>query len=366
LWEQPKVIRSNSDNRQLTTDNVLLRRWISLFANSIPRGIALFLGVFGLTNLLGEFVSPGFDANLWWIDLPGCSDFWERAFLGWSALCLLWYAGTRSLSFQGKIVQTLTLLTLFEASVWNAATVSNLIAASEIQCRSPVSFSACVTVALALVLCGIWSTRSRSHAPSTSMPPRRFENGFRIAGLFATAVACSFLFPVAQMYCFGGTDYRREADVIVILGAKVYSNGAVSVALDQRLQTGCELYHQGFAPRILMSGGPGLGTIHETEAMRDRAIELGVPASAIFVDREGLDTQATATNAVRMCRERGWQRGLAVSQFYHLPRVKLAFHRQGMEVYTVPAVETLKLPKLPYYMVREVAALWLYYFRGRS
>lgn len=337
-----------------------------LFADSIPRGIALFLGLFGLTNILGEFVAPGFDANLWWIDLPGCSDRWERAFLCWSVLCLLWFAGSRSLTLPSKIVQSLTLFTLFEASIWNAATVSSLIAASEIQCRSPVSFSGCVTGALALVLCGIWGTRAPNQTHCTDFSSNRLKCVLRVAALLATTIACSVLFPVAQMYCFGGTDYRRDADVIVVLGAKVYPSGAVSDALDQRLQTGCELFHQGFAPRLLMSGGPGTGDIHETDAMRDRAIELGVPASAIIVDREGLDTRSTAMHAVQMCRGQGWHRALAVSQFYHLPRVKLAFHRQGMEVYTVPAVETVQLPKLPFYMLREVAALWLYYFRGCS
>jgi len=320
----------------------------------------MFLGAFGLLNLLGDFISPGFDANLWWIDLPGVSRSIERGVLGWSAICLLWFVFSRQLNLSAKVIQSMSLVVLFETSIWNAATVSNLIAASEIQSRSPVSFSVLVTVALALVLCGVWATRSPS--ANSKNPPAPW----RKTGILSICLGCAIGFPVAQMYCYGGTDYRRSADVIVILGAKVYSDGEVSAALDERLRTGCDLYHQGFAPRMLMSGGPSQGPIHETEAMRDRAIALGVPATAILLDRDGLNTQATASNTIHICREKKWPRVLAVSQFYHLPRVKLAFHRNGMEVYTVPAEVRYRMRALPYFMLREVAALWMYFFDVRS
>lgn len=361
-----------------------LRRWMANWCSDwMPRGIALFLGLFGLANLLGEFVTPGFDATLWWIDIPGCPRFLERGFLGWSAICLLWFALSRQLSRSAKIGHAVTLAILFEVSVWNAATVSTLIESTEIRTRSPVSFSTFVTAALAVVLCGVWATRTKrgnesecqrvadpgdppppdnpAHFLSTREAPATASKCWRPIAIGSTFLLCALGFPVAQMYCYGGTDYRRAADLIVILGAKVHSDGEVSAALDERLQTGCELYHQGLAPRLLMSGGPSLGHIHETEAMRDRAITLGVPADAILLDRDGLNTQLTAEHTVRFCQSRGWQRVLAVSQFYHLPRVKLAFHRNGMEVYTVPAEVRYRMRALPYFMLREVAALWMYY-----
>jgi hypothetical protein len=269
----------------------------------------------------------------------------------------LWFAWSRRLSLSAKIVQSLTLAVLFEASVWNAATVSNLVAASDIQTRSPISFSSFVTLALALILCGVWSSETKN---SGNAATKGYWRWITISG---TCAFCALGFPVAQMYCYGGTDYRRPADVIVVLGAKVYPDGEVSPALDERLQTGCELYHAGFAPCMLMSGGPGMGDIHETDAMRDRAIELGVPATAILCDRNGLNTQMTAANTIQLCEERNWERVLAVSQFYHLPRVKLAFHRNRMEVYTVPAKVRYRMRALPYFMLREVAAVWMYYLR---
>ena len=48
---------------------------------------------------------------------------------------------------------------------------------------------------------------------------------------------------------------------------------------------------------------------------------------------------------------------------YHLPRIKLAYQRDGWEVFTVPAKESYLLRQMPYNMAREVAAMWVYYLR---
>ena len=90
-------------------------------------------------------------------------------------------------------------------------------------------------------------------------------------------------------------------------------------------------------------------------------MQVGVPASAIEVDLDGLNTQATVRNVVAQGWENGRPRVLAVSHFYHLPRIKLCFRRAGWDVLTVPANESRELYYLPRDLVREVAALWWYY-----
>jgi uncharacterized SAM-binding protein YcdF (DUF218 family) len=169
--------------------------------------------------------------------------------------------------------------------------------------------------------------------------------------------------PFAQMFCFGPTDYRRPADAIVVFGARVYADGRVSDALADRVRTGCELYKDGLAKRIIFSGGPGDGDVHETEAMRAMALKLGVPAQAIMLDRDGINTRATVSNTCAMFEDSEIRRVLAVSHFYHLPRIKMSYQRQDLEVYTVPAKESYTLTAMPYFMARETAALWVYYLR---
>ena len=148
---------------------------------------------------------------------------------------------------------------------------------------------------------------------------------------------------------------------IVVFGCLVRADGTPSMALADRVRTGVELYQAGLADRLIFSGGPGEGPTHETEAMRRLAMQLGVPASAIEVDLDGLNTQATVRNVVAQGWENGRPRVLAVSHFYHLPRIKLCFRRAGWDVLTVPANESRELYYLPRDLVREVAALWWYY-----
>ena len=127
------------------------------------------------------------------------------------------------------------------------------------------------------------------------------------------------------------------------------------------MRTACELYDKQLAPRLVFSGGPTAGEKHETEVMRDLAIELGVPAEAITLDRDGLNTRATVANTSSFFKEDEIDRVLAVSHFYHLPRIKLSYQRQGIDVFTVPCKQTRLIKKTPWSVGREVLALWYYY-----
>ncbi|MEN8150226.1 MAG: YdcF family protein, partial [Planctomycetota bacterium] len=209
-----------------------------------------------------------------------------------------------------------------------------------------------VAVGLVLVLRGVLRS-----APG-EVPPRSRRRD--LAVLVGSGVLFA-LFPLLQIAFFGSTDYRRPADAVVVFGAKAYADGTPSRALSDRVLTGVALWREGLAPRLVFSGGPGDGEVHETECMRRQAVSLGVPDDVILLDPEGLCTADTARNTARMARERGWSGVLAVSQAFHLPRIKMAFRRVGLTAWTVPAVETRPLRSKPYLMAREVAAYWAYW-----
>ncbi|MBI1314248.1 hypothetical protein GC176_23380 [bacterium] len=112
---------------------------------------------------------------------------------------------------------------------------------------------------------------------------------------------------------------------------------------------------------LIMTGGPGDGAIHETQAMRLYAITAGVPDERILVDESGWNTELSVAGTVPLCREHGLSRLLVISHGFHLPRIKLAFARAGRDVYTVPAPERFPLPGHRFLLARETAALWAYY-----
>src|SRR6266481_5484501 len=60
--------------------------------DSLPRGLALFLGGFSLLNLMGGFRSANFDATSWWVDLRFLPFGVARLLLLVSALCLIGFA----------------------------------------------------------------------------------------------------------------------------------------------------------------------------------------------------------------------------------------------------------------------------------
>jgi uncharacterized SAM-binding protein YcdF (DUF218 family) len=226
--------------------------------------------------------------------------------------------------------------------IWDAGTIVP---------RSPVPLSLLIAILLGL----IWFSIVQP-AP----PPSQKASFVAIA---AVSVAFVSGLPLLQMAFFGTTDYRRPADAVVVFGARVRSDGTASLTLANRVTTASELYREGYADTIVMTGGIEPTGSDETIVMRDLAMQLGVPSNTIILDPGGLNTNASVANTMRIFRENGLHRVLAVSQFYHLPRIKLAYARVGLDAWTVPARTSL-VPRTWAIVAREIPAFWLYYLRA--
>jgi len=328
------------------------KNWLADFLiNAFPRGVAMFLGGFTLLNLLGEVRLPGFDANLWWIDMRAFPQTLANGFLFLSAAGLIAYAVRSPRSLWRRILTLGCVAVLIIVSLVETVVFYRLLLQKAIHAGIPVPLSLVIGAALGLILASL-------------VPGSRFRNeSNHFLPTVAVCFACVLAFPLGQIFCFGKTDYRRPADVAVVLGARVYSDGRPSDALADRVRTACGLYRDGLARKLLFSGGPGEGAIHETESMKRLALKLGVKESDILCDVTGLNTQATVRNTEAMFARLHASRVLVVSHFYHLPRIKLAYQRAGWDVYTVPAKESYLLRQMPYNIAREVAALWVYYLR---
>lgn len=326
----------------------------------ISRTLAFFLAVFTLLNLLGDRYTPGFNANQWWIDLRFFPGFLSIFLLLATAVVLLAYAIFPRMAPWRATLTTLLVGGMGATAILNIFHFIWLLCRGGIRSSFPVPFSLVIAACLTIILIRF------------ARPVRR---RIRLRDVFVAVTAfaaCLVLFPLAQMFCFGYTDYRRSADAILVFGARTYADGKPSAALEDRVLTACHLYHAGYAKVLIMSGGPGDGSTHETEAMRDLAVARGVPVSAILLDRTGLNTEASLRTLVTLAKEKGFHRILAVSHFYHLPRIKMAFERVtaqpspsdgtpvNLELFTVPT-DSNHLTTLPRLVAREVVALWAYY-----
>jgi vancomycin permeability regulator SanA len=128
----------------------------------------------------------------------------------------------------------------------------------------------------------------------------------------------------------GLTDDIRHSDVAVVLGSKVNPDGTPSPRLEARLGRALELYRGGWTSRILVSGGTGVEGVPEGTAMKRWLVARGVPDAAVIVDDQGVDTRATARNTVALMRTHDLHTVIVVSQYFHIPRTRLAFAQEGL------------------------------------
>jgi uncharacterized SAM-binding protein YcdF (DUF218 family) len=320
-------------------------------AGFCARVLAFWFGSLSLVNVMAGLIHPAFDPNIWWIDLRFMPKLAGQLLLLAVGGLFVWHSlrpasggwrRTLSLGAVAIVAVVAFLNAIAYYLIWDTGAIVP---------RSPVSLSLVVAILLGL----IWFSIIRP-APS---PPRRASYAV-IAGVSLAFVSG---LPLLQMAFFGTTDYRRPADVVVVFGARVRSDGAASLTLANRVRTASELYREGLTQTIVMTGGIEPTGIDETIVMRDLAMRLGVPSEAIILDPGGHNTNASVANTVRVFRDNGLDRILAVSQFYHLPRIKLAYARAGLDVWTVPA-RTRLVPRTWAIVAREIPAFWLYYLRA--
>jgi uncharacterized SAM-binding protein YcdF (DUF218 family) len=307
----------------------------------MARAVALFLGAFVLLNQLGEVLRDGFDESIVLLDLP-------HGVFGFLAAALVAGYGLRPpMGRPRRIATTAAAAFLLVFATADSVGFYTVLDRGGLTTALPVPLSLLVALGFGLVLFSV--------AGPTPGRPWRFFPTLLAAGGLALA------FPLLLVAFFGASDYRRPADAAVVFGARAYADGRPSTALADRVRTAVGLFRAGDVPCLVFSGGPGDGSVHETEAMRGLARSMGVPEGAILVDEDGLSTADTVRNLARICRARGFSTVLAVSHSFHLPRIKMAARREGIRVLTVPAVESRRLHGLPWLLLREVAAWWAYW-----
>lgn len=323
---------------------------MSTLLASFARGPLLLFGGFLMLNVVGELISPRFDQSVWITDLRTWPALLRALFLLALGATLIVLALKKSTTPNFRAVSILVLFVATLLALWQSVVFFRTWTNGSFEPGIPVPFTLIVALVFAalvyVLLKDKWQIEQLCWLP--------FAAGLALAAI---------VFPLAQMAFFGKSDYRRSADAIVVYGARTYSDGRLSDALADRMRTGIALYKDGFAPKLILSGGPGDGSIHETEAMRDFAHKAGVPLEAMELDKDGLNTDRTAQNVSKLVKEQKLNRILAVSHFYHLPRVKMSLQRENIQAFTVPAKESYTLRKMPLLIAREVVAVWAYYFR---
>lgn len=143
---------------------------------------------------------------------------------------------------------------------------------------------------------------------------------------------------VARAWAIGGAP--AKADAIVVLGGGSAWPGMLLCPSLMRLQHGVWLYHEGYAPRLIVSGGatPGDGVVRsEAELMRQMALTMGVRPGDIVVENRSSRTYENGKEVAAIMRREGWRSALLVTDAVHMRRAWLVFHRLGILAYPTPS-----------------------------
>ncbi|MFL5401859.1 MAG: YdcF family protein [Gemmatimonadales bacterium] len=150
-------------------------------------------------------------------------------------------------------------------------------------------------------------------------------------------------------------DQRRAVDAIVVLGAAQY-NGRPSPVLRARLDHALQLYGEGLAPRIVVTGGVGRGdTTSEAIVGRHYLLARNVPPAAVVVQPQGRSTQASMTAVADWLESEGLHSVILVSDPFHMFRLRLEARRTNLEAYTSPT-ESSPISDNPVVELRYLAA----------
>jgi uncharacterized SAM-binding protein YcdF (DUF218 family) len=135
----------------------------------------------------------------------------------------------------------------------------------------------------------------------------------------------------------GSLQEPHTADAIVVFGAAEYA-GRPSPVLRARLDHAFDLFSQGIAPVVITTGGAASDPkFSEGGVGRDYLEHRGIPERSLIAETQGSDTAQSAVRVAVIMRANGLHSCVAVSDAYHVFRIKRLLEHEGVgPVYVAP------------------------------
>jgi uncharacterized SAM-binding protein YcdF (DUF218 family) len=188
-----------------------------------------------------------------------------------------------------------------------------------------------------------------------------------LAGLVVATAVIGFV--AFRIWDQGNRDERPAADAIVVMGAAQY-DGRPSPIFAARLDHAIDLYHEGIAPILIVTGGKAEGDrTTEAASARDYATRRDVPDEAILAEDQSRTTIQSIRGVAGLMRDHGLETAVFVSDPSHMLRVLRMASDQGITGYGSPT-RTSPLERDPLRrvdaIVHELGALAVYFVSGDS
>ena len=166
-------------------------------------------------------------------------------------------------------------------------------------------------------------------------PRRRWL--LRLEALGLAALAAFLTLTSIRIVHEGSLQELHPADAIVVFGAAEYS-GHPSPVLRARLDHAFDLFRQGLAPVVITTGGAAADpSFSEGGVGSDYLRRRGIPERNLIAETQGSDTAQSAVRVAVIMRANGLHSCVAVSDAYHVFRIKRLLEHEGVgPVYVAP------------------------------
>jgi uncharacterized SAM-binding protein YcdF (DUF218 family) len=172
---------------------------------------------------------------------------------------------------------------------------------------------------------------------------KRFVRALLIlVALMLVAAAITFLYVAWRVNHTGANDQAQRADAIVVLGARVQSDGQPGPDLRVRTLHAVDLFQRGLAPFLICTGGYENDRLSAASVCRELAISQGVPEDKVLLADGSMTTREDAVSASTLLANRGWHGIILVSHPLHLERGRILFEGEGITVYPSPTSTDLE------------------------
>jgi uncharacterized SAM-binding protein YcdF (DUF218 family) len=139
-----------------------------------------------------------------------------------------------------------------------------------------------------------------------------------------------------QVWWAARHDHARKSDAIIVLGAAQY-DGRPSPVFKARLDHAADLYREGIAPLIVVTGGKQVGDrFTEATSGANYLHGKGIPDAAILRETTGRSSWESLAASARVLEELGQQRVVLVSDPFHALRTEAIADELGLDAVTSP------------------------------
>jgi uncharacterized SAM-binding protein YcdF (DUF218 family) len=159
----------------------------------------------------------------------------------------------------------------------------------------------------------------------------------RLEALVLAALAAFLTITAIRIVHDGSLQELHPADAIVVFGAAEYS-GRPSPVLRARLDHAFDLFGKGIAPVVITTGGAAADpSFSEGGVGSDYLRHRGIPERNLIAETQGSDTAQSAVRVAVIMHANGLHSCVAVSDAYHVFRIKRLLEHEGLgPVYVAP------------------------------